>query len=266
MRFRVIGSGTLRPDPDRGSPGYWVECRGRGILVDCGTGTLRNMARFGVAWQRVTHLVISHFHTDHVADIAPLLFALKHGIDRPRNDPLTILGPPGVQDHMEALARAHGDFVLDPGFPVEIVGLTPGDPWICPSGAFRLNSYDTIHAHPSLAFRLEADGGALGYTGDTGPDPSLGRFMCGCHLLVAECSNPDGAETEFHLTPASLAELAGLARPELLITVHVYPPLFPGDVPDLLRKRGYEGKVLAGRDGLTVTLGDGLLRDATYSY
>jgi len=37
-------------------------------------------------------------------------------------------------------------------------------------------------------------------------------------------------------------------------------------VPDLLRKRGYEGKVLAGRDGLTVTLGDGLLRDATYSY
>ena len=55
-----------------------------------------------------------------------------------------------------------------------------------------------------------------------------------------------------HLTPSGLAALAEAACPDLLITVHAYPPLDPEQVPDLLAREGYTGKVIPGRDGLSV--------------
>jgi ribonuclease BN (tRNA processing enzyme) len=261
MRVWIIGSGTLRPDPDRGSPAHWVEVGGDRILMDCGAGTLRTLARLGRDWQRVTHVLLSHFHTDHVGELAALLFALKHGGDGFRTRPLTILGPRGVSGHMEALARAHGTFVLDPGCPLEVIDLDPTAAWTSAGRTFRVSAYHTRHADPSLAFRLETPEAVLGYTADTGPDAEMGRFFSGCQLLVAECSNPDGADADTHLTPATLAQLASIARPELLVTVHVYPPLLPEEVPDLLRRAGYEGRAVAGRDGLTVFLREGAVED-----
>jgi ribonuclease BN (tRNA processing enzyme) len=225
--------------------------------MDCGSGTLRTLEKLGRQWQEVTLILLSHFHTDHVADLAPLLFALKHAADHPRERPLTVLGPRGLSEHLDALARAHGDFILDPGFPVELTELGPGDSWSLPGRSFTIRSFATLHTEVSLAYRLEAGGGVLGYTGDTGPDTGLGTFMRGCSLLVAECSNPDGTEMGNHLTPATLAQMASLAKPDLLVTVHVYPPLRPEEVPDLIRDRGYPGRILAGRDGLVVNLQGG---------
>lgn len=257
MKLWILGSGTLFPDADRGSPGYWVECGSARILMDCGSGVVRTLARLGREWQLVTHLFLSHFHTDHVADLAPLLFSLKHGTDGSRSAPLTILGPPGLVDHVDALARAHGDFLYDPGFPVRLVELSVGDPWAPAGGGFRLETFPTIHTEVSMAFRLETEDGVLGYTGDTGPDPALGRFMSGCDLLIAECSNPDGIGSGTHLTPTTLGEMAALARPELLVTVHAFPPLHPEAVPALLTRAGYAGRVLAATDGLALTISSG---------
>jgi ribonuclease BN (tRNA processing enzyme) len=234
-----------------------VECDRERILMDCGSGTVRTLARFGRAWQRVTRVLLSHFHTDHVADLAPLLFALKHGLNAPRSAPLTVLGPGGLLDHIEALSHAHGEFLRDPGFPVEFVELSPGDRWSTPGGTCRIETFPTIHTAASLAYKLVTPAGVLGYTGDTGPDPSLGRFLSGCDVLIAECSLPDGSGMSLHLTPSSLGEIAGVAGAGLLVTVHAYPPLDPEKVPDLLRSSGYGGKVLTGKDGLSFTLSSG---------
>lgn len=223
------------------------------ILLDCGSGALRTLETLGRPWQDVTQIVISHFHTDHVADLAPLLFALKHGIVPARTLPLRILGPHGLSAHMSALTEAFGDFVLKPGFPLEIHEIHQGEVWSSPGGSFTVKSQATPHTASSLAYRLESGDGVMGYTGDTGPDVSLGGFFEGCDVLVAECSNPVDGKALNHLTPATLAEIAGKAKPGLLISVHAYPPLDPMAVPDLVRNSGYPGWVLAGRDGVSVT-------------
>lgn len=260
MKMWVLGSGTLRPDARRGSPGYWVEIDEERILLDCGSGTLRTLAGLGLRWERVSLVLLSHFHTDHVGELAPLLFALKHGTADARVDRLTLLGPPGLLEHVKALALAHGPFILDPGFPLEIVEIVQGGGWSPPEGSFRILTRATPHADPSIACRLEAEDGVIGYTGDTGPDASLGDFLAGCHLLVAECSNPDGVDAGNHLTPATLRDLASRAEPELLVTVHAYPPLEAQDVPDLLRTSGYRGRVLAGEDGMAFSVVGGSVR------
>lgn len=254
MRVWVLGSGTLIPDERRGPPGYWIETPGAFVLMDCGSGTLRSMARFGLNWRKVSHLLITHFHTDHVGEVAPLMFALRHGLASPREAPLTLVGPRGFRDHLSALAEAHGPHVLDPGFELRVCELSPGDAWAEPAGVFSLRTVATRHAPNSLGYRVEAEGTSLGFTGDTGPEPRLGPFFRGCRLLIAECSFPKGRAMDTHLTPPELAAMASAAAPELLVTVHCYPPLDPVEVPGELAGSGYHGRVLAGFDGLGLDL------------
>jgi ribonuclease BN (tRNA processing enzyme) len=254
MRLRVLGSGTLRPDPFRGAAAFWVEAGGSRLLMDCGPGTIRTLSRLRLPWQGITHILLSHFHTDHVADLAPLLFAFRHGLDRPRRDPLHLLGPRGLLEHLRWLSGAHGSYVTDPGLPLVVEELTHCGSWGRVLGRVVVETRPTRHTHSSLAFRIGAEGLFLGYTGDTGPDEGLGGFFRGCRVLVAECSFPDGEGMDTHLTPADLANLAAGAKPEVLITTHAYPPLVPDEVPQLLAKAGYRGKVFAARDGMLVVL------------
>jgi ribonuclease BN (tRNA processing enzyme) len=230
------------------------------ILLDVGAGTLRTLARLERPWSKVTHLFLTHFHTDHVGEVAPLLFALKHGPGEDRSLPLNVLGPRGLEAFMARLADAHGPFVLDPGFPLEIRELAPGTGWRDPGGEFDLSTHPTRHSDGSLAFRIDTLEGTVGYTGDTGPREGLGGFLRGIGLLLAECSNPDAEAMETHLTPTSLARLAREAGPELLVTVHGYPPLEPRDVPGLVEAAGYGGRVLAGEDGLCAIWDSGAIR------
>jgi len=225
--------------------------------MDCGSGCLRTLARLRRPWSEVTRIFLTHLHTDHVGDLASLLFALKHGPNPPRSEPLVVHGPRGLMHHLGALADAHGTYVADPGFPLEIVEIPPGTGCSPTSGAFDLRSFPTAHTDGSMAFRMESPDGVFGYTGDTGPTEGLGGFLHGCHLLVAECSNPHGAEAENHLTPRTLADLADEAGPELLLTVHAYPPLDPEAVPDLLGEVGYTGRVRAARDGMEIRVAAG---------
>ena len=250
MRLWVLGSGTLVPHAERGAPALFAEAGSSSLLLDCGAGTLRTLARLDLPWQAITHLLVTHFHTDHVGDLAALLFAYRHGLPEPREDPLYVIGPPGLNDHLTSLSRAHGSFVVDPGFPLVAKELPVGSNWTDPGGGVRIKTWKTEHTVDSVAYRVETRFGTLGYTGDTGRSRSLGTFFQGCQVLVAECSHSDGRGSDNHLTPTTLAELAGLSSPELLVTVHVYPPLDPDEVPDLLNGAGYVGRVLAGRDGL----------------
>ncbi|TVR57557.1 MAG: ribonuclease Z [Gemmatimonadales bacterium] len=263
VRVTILGSGVLLPDDTRRSAAHLVEGADFSLLMDCGSGALHGMDRFQKPWRGLTHLAITHFHTDHFGDLAPLLWALHHGIPGGRDEPLVLLGPPGFNRILGALAAAHGDFVLAPGFPLEIVELERNGRWDDPRGRFALRTHPARHTPEAVALRLEVegvrphDGLSIGYTGDTGPDLDLGAFFQGVGLLVAECAVADPTELEIHLSPRSAAALAQVAEPALLVLTHLYPELDPDRLPDLLAREGYTGRVLTGRDGLTLTVGPG---------
>lgn len=254
MRLIVLGSGTLLPHSLHQSPAHWVEFGDVRLLLDCGSGALHGMGRERVWWKGLSHVAVTHFHTDHVGDLAPILFALKHGVRPAREEPLVLLGPVGLRRHLAALAQAHGEYVLTPGFPLEVVELAAGDSWADPDGRFTLATHATPHTDASLAYRVETTAGTLGYSGDTGPSVELGAFFRGAQALIAECSLADPPVMDKHLSPASLVELAGAAEPGLLVVTHLYPPLRPHKLPDLIRTAGYTGAVVVARDGTKVDI------------
>lgn len=251
----VVGSGTVVPEGDRGGSCFFFEGGGVRALLDCGPGAVQGLARHGVPWERLTHLVLTHFHGDHVGALPGLFFSLKHAIHPPREEELAVLGPPGTRALFRGLADALGEYMLEPGFPVRVEEAGPGRRRELPGGV-KLSTRDTFHTEESRALRLDAPDGSVVYTGDTGPDPGLGDFARGVDLLVCECSLTDEEVGDNHLSPSGVAEIAGRAEPERLLLTHIYPHVRRAhDVKGLVAAAGWSGRTELARDGAEYPLG-----------
>ena len=242
------------PDASRSSAAHLIDGEGFRLLLDCGSGTLHGLARHAVDWTGLSHVAISHYHNDHVGDLSAILLALKHGLAVAREEPLTLIGPPGFVGFLSRLDSALGDHVLDPGCPLDVCELGPLDVFEAQKLGLRIRAYPTPHTDESVAYRVETASGVVGYTGDTGPSDAVGEFLAGCSVLIAECSLADPPSMEFHLAPSGLARIATLADPDLLIVTHVYPHTRPADAALLVEQHGFGGHIVAGEDGLTVHL------------
>ena len=222
------------------------------LLLDCGPGALHRCAAFDVPWTAITHVALSHFHPDHFAELPMLVYALKYTAVPARTEPLVVLGPPGIVRLVKALAHGYGDWLLEPGFPIVILDVQPGEPFPL-DAELTLESFPVPHTAESVAFALTAPEGRLVYTGDTGPSSELARWARGCDLLLAECSLPEAQALEIHLTPERAGDLARDAGTKRLVLTHFYPPVETSD-PARAAARRFSGPVIAANDGDRFTI------------
>src|SRR5829696_3456059 len=105
------------------------------------------------------------------------------------------------------------------------------------------------HRSESIAYRLDAEGGALVYTGDTEYSRSLVELARGADTLLIECSFPAEVPVPGHLTPEGVARIASEAGVRRVVLTHIYPA---ADELDLVTEvgRGFEGEILVAEDGL----------------
>lgn len=250
MELRVVGSGTVIPEAGKGGSCYYLEGAGRRILLDCGPGAGRGLAEAGCAWDELSDLLITHFHGDHVGGIPGFFFSLKHGTPPSWGErPLRVTGPRGTRRLFDTMSDAFGEYILEPGCPVEIREVPPNEEATL-DGDLRLLTRSTPHTEESVAFRLEGSTGSVGYTGDTGPSEELEGFFSSVDLLVSECSLLDEEVGDNHLSPSGVARLARGSAPELLLLTHIYPHVHAEhDVRALVRASGYTGELELARQG-----------------
>jgi ribonuclease BN (tRNA processing enzyme) len=253
MQLIVLGSGTVAPSAHRTAPAHWVHAGPVRLLLDCGAGALHRAAQFGVPWPEVTHVALTHFHPDHWGELPMLLFALKWGTLPPRSAGLVLIGPAGLRTRLTVLAGAMGDWVADPGYPLEIREIAPGESLVV-GPAVTLDACKTPHTAESLAYRVRHGPTQLVYTGDTSPSPELARWALGCDLLLAECSLPDSQGIAIHLTPTQAGELARAAGARRLVLTHFYPAI-EGTDPASIAARAFGGDVVQANDGDRFTIG-----------
>jgi len=249
----TVGTGTVAPSAKRTAPCHWLQRGTASLLLDCGPGSLHRLASLGLPWSGITHVVLTHFHPDHFAEVPMLVYALKYTTVPARTEPLVLLGPPGVVRLVKSLAQGYGNWLLDPGYPIAILDVQPGEPFPI-DGELSLETFPVPHTAESVALALTAPEGRLVYTGDTGPSAELARWASGCDLLLAECSLPESMAMDGHLTPERAGDLAREAAAKRLVLTHFYPPVENSD-PARLAATRFSGKVVAANDGDRFTIG-----------
>ena len=253
-RFTTLGTGTVALNGERSCAGYLYEADDVHLLLDCGSGITRRLAELGVAWPEITHVALTHFHIDHHGDLPTLVFAWKYGQLPPRSAPLGLIGPVGTAALLERLAGAYGDWLRDPGFPIELREIAPGEV-VELSPAVRLSALKVPHTPESVAYSIERGNRRVVYTGDTGPDDALGDWARECDLLVCECSLPSSMAIKEHLTPEQCGALAARANPRHVVLTHFYPPVERVDIRALVAAQ-FSGPLTLARDGWSIDLAD----------
>jgi len=75
--IQILGSGSAVPTSTRGLTSQFITVSGRHFLIDCGEGTQTQMRRFGVKFQRIDAVFISHLHGDHYFGLIGLLSTMN---------------------------------------------------------------------------------------------------------------------------------------------------------------------------------------------
>lgn len=140
----LLGLGGMMPLPKRWLSAMLLRSERDVVLVDCGEGTQISWRYSNWGFRPVNAIVLTHFHADHVAGIAGVLFMIAHS---GRTEPLTILGPTGTYKIIEALT------IVVPALPytVHIIELGDGDTYTLPGG-LELNTLKVDHRIPCLAY------------------------------------------------------------------------------------------------------------------
>lgn len=250
MKLTILGSGTVVPSGSRNSAGYFVELPDARVMMDCGAGTMHALAEYAAPWEQMTHLFVSHFHVDHIGEMASLFFAFRYGMKSDRTEPFTIIGPRGLDRVMDGLKMAFGSKLFEAKFPIGVRMAAPGDRIVLGSDS-TLSVAKTPHTEESLAVRIESAGRALCYTGDTDYSEELAAFFSKADLLISECSFREHREGVRHLSVRQAAQLAARADVAKLIVTHFYFDVDEAELKSEL-EREYSGESIIGRDGLVV--------------
>ncbi|MBL8960667.1 MAG: ribonuclease Z [Gemmatimonadetes bacterium] len=255
MRLTTIGTGTAAPHPHRVQSGTLVEAGNLRVLVDCGSGVLWRMAQLGLDWGGITHVVLTHFHADHTADLVAFLTAWRYGQLPPRTEPVTVIGPVGTAAFVDRIAAAFAPGLAGfvPGF--QVLDRVPHDPLVLP-GDVSLECCPVPHTPESVAWSLTHGGRRITCSGDQGPSDHFADWAAGSDLLLLECSLPAALDVPIHLTPDLCAEVAARANPGTLWLNHFYPPVEPLDIEGIIGAR-WSGSVTRATDGASISLAPG---------
>src|SRR5438128_1673862 len=115
------------------------------LLIDCAEGTQRQLMKSNVGLLDFREVFLTHFHADHYLGLPGMLktFAL-----RGRELPITIYGPPGLQDLFGALRRIFGKLT----YPYELKELRPGT--VLERGDYRIETFGVAHGVSAVGYAL----------------------------------------------------------------------------------------------------------------
>jgi ribonuclease BN (tRNA processing enzyme) len=254
MHLIILGSGTGIPMTQRGSPSLLFYADEGPILLDIGPGSLRQLSRVGIPFEKVNRIFATHFHPDHIADLVHFLFATRNPSVLDKRAPFVITGPQGLKDLLGMLQRAFGHWLDISSDIMTVDELSIEKPDRRHFSSFQVISQPLKHTPHSVAYRFELlSGKSFVYSGDTGFCSEIIELARGAELLVLECAFPEGRRAEGHLTPSEAGQIGTSAKVGRLLLLHFYPETLKTDIAAECR-RTYQGELILGSDLLHLSI------------
>lgn len=150
----LLGTAGMMPLPYRWLTSLMLRYNGSSLMIDCGEGTQIAVKEAGLSFKPIDILLVTHFHADHISGLPGLLLTMGNA---ERTEPLTIIGPQGLERVVSALRIIAPELP----FPIECVEIAE------PDVNLEKNGY---HIH---AFRVRHNVTCYGYSVEI---PRGGRF------------------------------------------------------------------------------------------
>ena len=249
-RVIVMGSASAVPDATHENTHILVDAGSRVVLVDCPGSPLVRLEQAGIDPARLTDIILTHFHPDHVSGFGPLLMGLwLIG----RKAPLNVYGLQATTERAEKMMELY-DWEQWPNFyPVQFTVLpeeehTP----VLSDTDLRVFASPVSHLIPTMGLRFEFGRGrhVLTYSCDTEPSQAVRRLADGADVLIHEATGSSIG----HTSPEKAGEIATQAGVGALYLIH-YPPQLV-DPEDLVAqaRQTFQGPISVAHDLLSIDM------------
>jgi ribonuclease Z len=294
LRIILCGTGSPLPDPGRAGPCTLVIAGQQRVLIDAGEGSARSLAMIGVPLAGLDAVLLTHFHSDHIDGLGPIM--LQRWVGAAEQAPLPIHGPLGVEQIVDGFNTAyaqdnryrtahHGAAIAPPGGagaiarPFAIPGAKPVPIYAKAGLTIAAFAVDHSPVEPAIGCRIDYKGRSIVISGDTAPSPAIAAAAKGADLLIHEALQPrlvarltgalaakGQANTaqitrdilDYHTSPEDAAAAAQAAGVRHLGLTHIVPPL-PSGLLGRYFDKAFLGGAKARYDG-PITVGrDGLM-------
>ena len=148
--FQFLGTSAGAPTAFRNATGLALKFspHKKVVLVDCGEGTQHQLLKSSFTLAKVSHILITHLHGDHVFGLPGLISTRTLlGV----KDPLTVYGPKGIEDYITQILFCSHDTL---SYPLKFVEIESS------MDSFEIFSYQVTpisleHNLPCFAYKFE---------------------------------------------------------------------------------------------------------------
>jgi len=120
MQILFLGTSSMVPTKERNQSGILISYDNENILVDCGEGIQRQLKIARVKLNKITKILISHWHGDHVLGLPGLIQTMNASGYR---NTLKIYGPIGTKKLVKKMFEV---FLFDKNIDINIIEVIKG--------------------------------------------------------------------------------------------------------------------------------------------
>ena len=270
---RVVLLGTKggpTPSAFRAPASVAIVTGGRLYLIDCPNGVAGQLAKAAIRLDQLSHVFVTHNHSDHVVDAGSLLvLAWGSGL----KSSVTLHGPPPLRQIVDlSLAASSYDIAVrmreegrPPLLPLVHVQERTAAGLVHQDGQVRVTSAAVDHytVKPAFAYRFETPTRSVVISGDTTYSENLVRLARGADLLIHEAMYLPGVDQlagdnaslkqhlfRSHSTTEQVGLVAARAGVKKLVLSHLVPA-FPSITDDMWLegvRKNFSGEAIVGRD------------------
>ncbi len=147
LELLFLGTGASVPSRDKATSCIAVRNGSDIILMDCGEGSQRQIMISPFSFMKIRAILITHLHGDHVFGLPGLLQTMSL---TGRKEPVTIYGPPGIRDCIDAfMTVTQGETI----YPMEIIEVSGGESFAVRD--MTVSVYRTEHNMASVGYRID---------------------------------------------------------------------------------------------------------------
>lgn len=231
-----MGTGTCQIEKDRMASSVLIEVDAIKVVFDFGRGVSQRIYDLFLRQDNIQHIVISHFHPDHISDLIPFLHAGLYSISDRRSKDLNIYGPKGIKEVIRRLFDIVGrDEIKSAGFKINIHEIT--------DRRFFINDhefqFDRLSHENNHGLKCMHKGRTYAFTGDIAYNEREIDFLKGVDFAVLNAG---------HLKDEDIINMAVMTQVGIMVCSHLYRDIDEERLNSLAIERGYKGKIVIGKD------------------